>query len=58
MIKIWSILFLLKLFECDKLHHSMKKIKYFALNYVIELVSKLNYASKAVDKKKWAGLKI
>ena len=43
---------------CDKLHHFMQKIVFFASNYGIITNVKLNYASKTVEKEKWAGLKI
>ena len=42
----------------DKLHHFMKKkIKDFISMYGIITISKLNYARKAIEKKKWTGLK-
>ena len=50
------LLFLLKYIMCDKLHHFMKKIKYFASNYCITGF-KIKLCKKSFRKEKWAGLK-
>ena len=48
--------FLLKYIICDKLRQFMKKIQIFCIR-LWNNVSLLNYARKAVEKRKWAGLK-
>ena len=49
--------FLLKYIICDKTHHFMKKIIYFASNYgkITGIIIKL--CKKSCRKEKWAGLK-
>ena len=53
--------FLLNYIMSDKLHHFIKKIKYFASYYGITTgfkISKLNYARKAIENNSGRGLKI
>ena len=54
---IFSNFVLLKYIICDKLHQFMKKFEYFASNdgKIIRVIIKL--FKKAVEKRKWAGLK-
>ena len=52
---IFLYFFLLKYFECDKLHHFMKKSKHFASNYGIITGIKIKLCKKSCKKEKVGG---
>ena len=55
---IFILFFLLKQFECDKLHHFMKKSKQFASNYGIITGIKIKLCKKSCKKEKVGRVKI